>query len=130
MAGGARFDTAIRKAATEAKIERAKALPPVDRKDIRLFTCDFRDLEREAGIVPHSVRLVVLDPPYFEDYVEHYRAVAELAARWLDPRNGMLVAFVGSRWLPEIVAGMCRHLCWHWLAPVSYGQTGGQVQAG
>jgi hypothetical protein len=54
VAAGAKFDTVIRHANTDARIARAKELPPVDLKDIRLLHCDFRALEKRAEIGSES----------------------------------------------------------------------------
>ena len=125
MADGANYDTQIRHANTEARIERVKKMPPVKLEDIKLLNGDFRDLERRVGIEPQSARLVVLDPPYYEEFVKDYAEAAKLAARWLDPEHGMLVAFVGGLWLPDVLDVPRRHLTYHWPASIYYGQTSG-----
>jgi hypothetical protein len=125
-AGAVAYDTAIRHANTEARITRAKNLTPVKLEDILpLHCCDFRDLEKQAGIEPKSARLVVLDPPYYEESIKDYGEAAERAALWLDPEHGMLVAPVGGLWLPDILNAMTPHLTYHWPASIYYGQTSG-----
>lgn len=125
VAAGAKFDTVIRQANSKARIERVKKMPPVRLEDIKLLHCDFRNLEKRVRIKPQSARLVVLDPPYHEEFVKDYCEAAELAVRWLDPEHGTMVALVGSRWLPDILNGMQPHLVYHRLASIYFGQTHG-----
>ena len=108
-------------ASRQHRIEAAKKLPPVTLEDIELHHCDFRDLELRARIEPGSARLVILDPPYFWKFVKDYGKVAERAARWLDPRHGMVVAPVGGLWLPDVLDLMRPHLRWHWPGGIFYG---------
>ena len=120
-AAGVAFDHAFIEASRQDRIEKARSLPPVRLKDIKLLHCDFRELERRAKIKPRTGRLVVLDPPYSAKHVRDYGEVAEHVARWLDPHHGMLVAMVGGLWLPDVLALMTPHLRWHWPGGIFYG---------
>jgi 16S rRNA G966 N2-methylase RsmD len=124
-AGAVAYDTAIRHANHEARIERVKQMPPVKLEDIKLLHCDFRDLEKRVRIEPHSARLVVLDPPYYEEFIKDYEEAVERAARWLDPEHGILTVLLGSRWLPNVLDVLRRHLVYHRSGSIYYGQTQG-----
>jgi len=72
---------------------------------------------------PESVDVIVTDPPYAEQYVPLYGALAQLAARALKP-GGSLLAMAGQSYLPEVMAQIAPHLRYHWT--VSYQTPGGQ----
>ena len=72
---------------------------------------DFRELS--AGIEDDSVDLIFTDPPYDGDSVVLYEDAARIAARILKPGASM-IAYSGQRHLPDVLAGMSKHLRYWW----------------
>lgn len=72
---------------------------------------DFRELS--AGIDDDSVDLIFTDPPYDGDSVVLYEDAARIAARILKPGASM-IAYSGQRYLPDVLAGMSKHLRYWW----------------
>lgn len=103
-------------------ILQAGAAPLPDPTDlVRLERVDIREaLDR---IEPGSVDLLLTDPPYGEDFVDLYEALAKAAAVWLKDGGSYLV-LTGHQILPEVLERMRRHLRYHWaLAYVQPGPT-------
>jgi hypothetical protein len=84
-----------------------------------VHACDFR----KANIADNSVDVIITDPPYPEEFLPLYESLAEFAARVLKP-GGSCIVMIGQSYLPDIVAGMCRHLKYHWTC--GYMTPGGQ----
>lgn len=82
---------------------------------------DFRQVC--ATLEAESVEVIITDPPYAEEYVPLYGALAEQAARLLKP-GGSLLVMCGQSYLPEILALMTPHLSYHWT--LNYQTPGGQ----
>jgi len=72
---------------------------------------DFRDLSDQ--ISDNSVDLIFTDPPYDADSVVLYEDAARIAARILKPGASM-IAYSGQRHLPDVMAGMSKHLRYWW----------------
>jgi hypothetical protein len=84
-----------------------------------VHACDFR----EAAIADESVDIIITDPPYPQEFVPLYEELATFAARVLKP-GGSCIAMIGQSYLPDIVAGMAKHLRYHWTC--GYITPGGQ----
>lgn len=84
-----------------------------------VHACDFR----KADIAENSVDFIITDPPYPEEFLPLYEELAEFASRVLKP-GGSCIVMIGQSYLPDIVAGMCRHLQYHWTC--GYMTPGGQ----
>lgn len=72
---------------------------------------DFR--KHAHKIADNSVDLIFTDPPYDEDAVSLYEDAAREAARILKP-GASLIAYSGHRFLPDVYAGMSKHLRYWW----------------
>ena len=72
---------------------------------------DFRVLSDQ--IADNSVALVFTDPPYDGDSVILYEDAARVAARILKP-GGSLIAYSGQKYLPQVLAGMSKHMRYWW----------------
>jgi hypothetical protein len=84
-----------------------------------VHACDFR----QAEIADESVDIIITDPPYPQEFVPLYEDLAKFAARVLKP-GGSCIAMIGQSYLPDIVAGMAKHLRYHWTC--GYITPGGQ----
>ena len=84
-----------------------------------VHACDFT----EAEIADDSVDIIITDPPYPQEFVPLYEELARFAARVLKP-GGSCIAMIGQSYLPDIVAGMAKHLRYHWTC--GYITPGGQ----
>lgn len=85
-----------------------------------VHACDFR----HASVADESVDIIITDPPYPQEFVPLYEDLAAFAARVLKP-GGSCIVMIGQSYLPEIVAGMAKHLKYHWTC--GYITPGGQA---
>jgi len=69
--------------------------------------------ERLAELPPSSVDLIVTDPPYPNESLPLWSALAEHAARLLKPQ-GILVAMTGKIHLLEVMNRLADHLTYGW----------------
>lgn len=76
---------------------------------VQVHHCDFRDMP----LAPGSARLVFTDPLYHREHLDLYSALGEWAARVLQP-GGVLVTYLGTSYLPEVVARLGEHLHYVW----------------
>lgn len=97
-----------RKKALERKAFRAQT-PVLPDDSIQIVHSDFRELRIEDD----SARLFLPDPPYDRQSLPLYEEVARFAARKLRP-GGILLAYHGVMYMPEILAMMTRHLNFVW----------------
>jgi site-specific DNA-methyltransferase (adenine-specific) len=80
---------------------------------------------RAADIAPDSIDCIVTDPPYPEEFLPMFGALAERAAVWLKPGGSMLV-MSGQTHLPEVLARLTHAgLNYHWT--LAYLTPGGQA---
>lgn len=85
--------------------------------ELAVYHGDFRD---HADKIPDDgVDLFLVDPPYDRDSIETYGQIAELAARKLRP-GGLLLAYSGVAFLPEIIEGMKAHLQFCWMLSLQH----------
>lgn len=67
-----------------------------------------------ADLPDASVDLVLTDPPYPAEDLPLWSDLAKLAARVLGPR-GLLVAYAGQIFLPEVLERLGEHLTYGWM---------------
>lgn len=84
-------------------------------ESIQIVHSDFRELRIEDD----SARLFLPDPPYDRESLPLYEEVARFAARKLRP-GGILLAYHGVMYLPEILAMMTRHLNFVWQVSIVF----------
>lgn len=112
----------LRRAVREMPRLLARSDLPDSGERYRLVCADIADAR--ARIEPASVDVIITDPPYPREYLGLYGDLAELGAWALKP-GGSLLAMCGQSYLPDIMALMTPHLCYHWT--VSYLTPGGQA---
>ncbi len=83
--------------------------------NIQLWLGDFR--ERGQEIANESVDLIFTDPPYSNDTLPLWNDLGVFAARVLKP-NGILVAYTGAMYLPEVIMSLSATLTYHWCGTV------------
>lgn len=76
-----------------------------------LLAGDMRD--RLGDLDPHSVDLIVTDPPYPREFLPLWSDLAQHAARVLVP-GGIMVALSGKIMFDEVIARCAEHLAWGW----------------
>jgi hypothetical protein len=105
----------------EQKAEEAKTvtLP----QSIQLLHGDFRILGSE--LLDESIDLIFTDPPYHEEHLTLWSDLASLANRVLKP-GGMLLAYSGQIFLPQVLQSLSEHLTYCWLLGVAH--SGGHIQ--
>ena len=94
----------------EELVEAAKTvvLPPT----IQLLHGNF--LEAGQQVEDNSVDLVFTDPPYHEEHLGLWSDLGFFAARVLKP-GGMLLAYSGQAFLPQVLNTLSEHLDYCWL---------------
>lgn len=95
----------------DADLPDAEPADAADNGQVRLLHGDFRD--RLGGLEPGSVDLIVTDPPYEKDELPLWSDLAVWAAKLLGPR-GLLFAWSGQMYLPQILARLGEHLTYGW----------------
>jgi ParB-like chromosome segregation protein Spo0J len=106
----------------EVKEKAAEVAQRTDR--YRLLHRDISELA--ADLDPDSVDVIITDPPYPQEYLWTFGALAELAAKVLKP-GGSVLAMSGQTYLPEVMAAMQEHLTYHWT--IAYMTPGSHYQA-
>ncbi len=85
---------------------------------------DFRD--RLAHLPDQSVDLIVTDPPYPKDDLPLWSDLAKHAARLLGPR-GILFAWAGQIFLPEVMDRLGEHLTYGWTFSLQLPGSGARI---
>jgi predicted RNA methylase len=80
-----------------------------DDNDIALHVCDYRDLQ----IQPQSARLLLTDPPWGRDWLDHWTDLAAWAAKFLAP-GGVFASYAGIQYLPQVMQAVSQHLSYTW----------------
>lgn len=75
-----------------------------------------------------SVDLIFTDPPYLKAFVPQWSDLSALAARVLKP-TGLLIAYSGQTYLPEVMQRLGEHLQYWWLGAVFHGGSSAMVLA-
>lgn len=112
----------VRSEKRQQRSEHAESLRSDDAPDIR--PGDFRDVL--ADIPNGSIDLVLTDPPYGDEAVASFSALAEFAAAKLKP-GGSVVAYSGQAALPEVLAVMSQHLRYWWTLSLDHRHGGQQL---
>ncbi len=89
-------------------------IEPTPNDDVRLFHCRFQELEERAGLSPESVKAMIFDPPYGDDFFPQISELAQLAARLL-VEGGFFVAMLGKLRLDRIMTELGKHLNYGWM---------------
>ncbi len=112
--------------ATPAAPEAAAVAEPSDWTDgdTTLLFGDFRD--RLAHLPDGSVDLIVTDPPYPKDDLPLWSDLAKHAARLLGPR-GILFAWAGQIFLPEVIDRLGEHLTYGWTFSLQLPGSGSRI---
>ena len=84
--------------------------------------------ERGEEIPDESVDLVFTDPPYPQEFLSLWSDLSALAARVLKP-NGMLIAYTGAMYLPEVMTRLAESLSYWWAGAIILGQPHSKVHA-
>jgi len=107
----------VQRLAREQKAElRAETVTgDVRQGTVSLWLGDFR--ERGQEIDNESVDLIFTDPPYPLEFLPLWSDLSALASRVLK-QNGMLVAYTGALYLPEVIERLNHHLSFWWCGTV------------
>lgn len=89
-------------------------LIPSSGEIIGLHHCRFQDLAETTGLEVGSVRAIITDIPYGEDFVEQLDDLAEFAQRYLAD-GGVFATHTGAAFLPELIQAMRKRLDWFWI---------------
>lgn len=92
-------------------------------QDIQLLHGDFRILGRE--LLDNSVDFIFTDPPYHTERLDLWSDLAIFAKYVLKP-GGLLLAYSGQMFLPEVLNRLSEHLTYCWLLGIAH--TGGHIQ--
>ena len=103
----------IRKAKRMAVAAAKEAAQPVSNMPpdalVEIHHCDFRQMP----VAPGSARLIFTDPLYHREHLPLYAELAAWAAKVLQ-RGGLLVTYLGTSYLPEVVNQLGKHLNYVW----------------
>lgn len=95
---------------------KVKSAPQGD--NYQLYCGDFRDVCQ--SLEPNSIDCIITDPPYGEDYLPLYDALAETASRLLKP-NGSLLIVSGLMFLPALLDKVGKYLTYQWILAFKMG---------
>lgn len=112
-------ETAIRREVAAEQGAAIEVLP----SNLTLLHGDFRELIET--IDSDSVDLVFTDPPYHEEHLPLWDALAKESARVLKP-GGMLVAYSGQVFLDYVMSALGKHLQYYWIIGIEH--THGQLR--
>lgn len=104
-----RAERMARDADTDARRAEAAATVTELHGEITIVQSSAVDLEVDAD----SVDLIFTDPPYPEEFLPAWSELAELAVHALKP-GGLVVAYTGQMFLPEVISRMSEHLDYWW----------------
>lgn len=96
------------KRSKERKEIRSQA-PALPDDSIQIIHSDFRNLKIEDS----SVHLIFTDPQYHKDFLHLWNDLADFAERTLRP-GGLLVAYTGIMYLPDVFAALSSRLTYVW----------------
>ncbi|WUI02081.1 DNA methyltransferase [Spirillospora sp. NBC_00431] len=103
-----------REQAKEEERRNADATPLVT-IDAEIRHCPLTKLDLE----PDSVDLIFTDPPYPSEFLPLWSDLGALAAKALKP-GGLVVAYTGQMFLPEVMRRMGEHLPYWWTYAVTH----------
>ena len=81
---------------------------------IQCWCCDFRELEARDCIRPGSVRTIITDPPWGQEWLPQLAEFAQFCGRVLG-NGGSLVAWYGQMHLDKFMEEMSKHLTYRWI---------------
>lgn len=81
----------------------------------RLKCGDFTKLSTE--LKDSSIPLIFTDPPYGQEWLHNWQALAEMAHRVLCP-GGYLVTYAGQTYLPKVMSDLEQHLTYFWASAI------------
>ena len=112
---------AVVQAAMQARRNKQDALraPPGVATESRLVCGDFRKV-LEAGTLP-PISLMWADLPWDRGTLGLWDDVGRVAATVLRP-GGVLAAYPGNVYLPDVVAALGRHLTFHWTCAMFHNE--------
>lgn len=93
----------------------AADVTPLVTLDAEIRHCSLIELDLE----PDSVDLFFTDPPYPSEYLPLWSDLGALAAKALKP-GGLIVAYSGQMFLPEVMRRMEEHLPYWWTYAVTH----------
>jgi len=82
---------------------------------------DFREVL--SDIEPHTVKLILTDPPYGKEYLNLWNDLGTFAKRVLRS-DGVLIAYSGQLYLPDVLRTLHAHLEWWWMCAVVHQGSG------
>jgi len=85
--------------------------------DVELLLGNFR--ERAKDIPDESIDVLFTDPPYAKKSLYLWKHLAEFAQRKLK-KGGVLLAYTGAMYLPQVMAYLDEHLSWHWINAIKH----------
>ena len=97
---------------------------PIRTEEVTIEHCSLVDLEVAAD----SVDLIFTDPPYPSEFVPLWSDLGALAAKALKP-GGLVVAYSGQMFLPEVYQRMGEHLDYWWTYAVVHDGAFFQLRA-
>jgi transposase len=80
---------------------------------IKLYHCDFRDLQRKSGLLAGSVDYICTDIEYRKAWLPNVEGLAKFGKTILRD-GGVLTTYSGLAYLPEVLAGFAKHLTYRW----------------
>lgn len=116
------------------ELKRAKEQTPVlgsttmaadyEAEGVRILHGDFRTrlLEVPAG----TVDLILTDPPYPKDDLPLWSDLAQIASELLTPR-GLLIAWSGQLFLPQVIEMLSEHLTYGWTFALMLPGSGSRI---
>jgi site-specific DNA-methyltransferase (adenine-specific) len=105
--------TKLARLARELETEQRRAAAIVEDVcgDITIRHCSAADLASE--VEADSIDLIFTDPPYPEEFLPTWSDLGALAAKTLKP-GGLVVAYTGQMFLPEVMSRLSVHLDYWW----------------
>lgn len=94
--------------------------------EAQLWLGDFR--ERGKEIADSSVDLIFTDPPYSKEALPLWADLSSFAARVLKP-SGMLIAYTGAMYLPEVIGYLMTRLRFWWAGAIVFPGAHSRVHA-
>ena len=95
--------------------------------DVEIRRGDFREVL--SDIEPGSVKVILTDPPYGKLYLPLWDDLGRFANRVLRP-DGVLIAYSGQFYLPDVMQMLGRHLQWWWLCGIAHKGSGNLTPLG
>ncbi len=116
----AEYRKAKKQELSDEQTARKGAKPKLAEADTyQLIECDVASLAEHVS----GVDCIITDPPYDEESLDCYDALAAFASQVLKP-GGSLICMVGQSYLPDVLTRLGAHLTYQWTA--AYLTPGGQ----